>query len=349
LVAVAAAQKLGKGIPTFAIGFSDPDFDESRFAKAVADQIHSEHHVRIIGESDLLERWKEIVDKMDEPLADPSILPTRLLCELAKDKVKVVLGGDAGDELFGGYPTYRAHQMKWALDILPAPLLSTLQTIIHHIPTGSGYQPLGWKLKRLINRYERDSSNCHFRWMSGTDQKDIYALTSRRSPLLPPHYLLDDEDLVSMMWLDLIHYLPYSVLTKVDRASMAVGLEARPPFLTNAFVEFAMSVPLEQKVNRHETKIMLRETARAYLPDEIVNRPKRGFAIPLASWLKGPLRNEVEKMLKESPIWEELKYDPKQFQKCWYGLLSGKDDSSKTIWSFLVLDRWLKTRTIDNS
>lgn len=344
LVAVAAAQKMGKGIPTFSIGFTDPAFDESPYAKSVADQIQSEHHVQIIGESDLLNRWEGIVDGMDEPLADPSILPTRLLCELAVQKVKVVLGGDGGDELFGGYPTYRAHQMKWLLDALPSPIMHGLQTIIGAAPTGSGYQPLGWKLKRLVNRYDQDLVRCHFKWMSGTDESDISILSPRSTKLIQDKHLLDESDPVSMMWLDLIHYLPYTVLTKVDRASMAVGLEARPPFLTNSFVNYAMSVPAQQKISSQQTKIILREAAKTYLPDAVVKRAKRGFAIPLASWLKGPLKPEVENIIKISPLWDELKYDREYFQTQWTGFLSGRLDLSKTVWAMLVAHRWLIRR-----
>lgn len=344
LIAVAAAEKQGRGIPTFSMGFKDPEFDESPFATAVAKQIGSDHHLQIIGEDELLDRWSDIVDGLDEPLGDPSLIPTRLLSELARKTVKVVLGGDGGDELFGGYPTYRAHALRAILDRVPPGMMGALQSVVSSLPTGTGYQPLGWKLKRIFNRYERDPVACHFRWMSGTDQPDVHHLSGRRTPMMATPFSLDLQDLTSFLWLDLTHYLPYSVLAKVDRASMAVGLEARPPFLTNSFVEYAMSIPVHQKVDGRGTKKILREVAQKRLPPQVVHRPKRGFAIPLSAWLRGPLAPAVESMVKDSPLWDECGYQRSALQTSWKGLQSGVMDSSKTIWSCLVLNRWLLSR-----
>lgn len=347
LVAVAAAEEVGRGIPTFSIGFSEKDFDESAYAKIVSDQIHSEHHVRIIGESDLIERWDEIVSGLDEPMSDPSILPTRILCELARDRVKVVLGGDGGDELFGGYPTYRAHSARRVFDALPTPLFGALNSTVQQLKIGEGYQPLAWKLKRLINRYDSDPVHCHFRWMSNTDISDIEKISGNTQNVFSNFNVEPSaSDLQSYMYLDLISYLPYSVLTKVDRASMAVGLECRPPFLTNDFVEEAFRLPTNQKVSLSQTKIILRQVACDKLPSKITGRAKRGFAIPLARWLRGPLRPQIEKMLKDSPLWEGGGLVKDHAIHMWESFENRRGDNSKTFWALLVLDHWLRKHDV---
>lgn len=343
LVAVAAAEEVGKGIPTFSIGFSEKDFDESAYAKIVSDQIQSEHHVQMIGESDLIERWDEIVSGLDEPMSDPSILPTRILCELARNRVKVVLGGDGGDELFGGYPTYRAHRARRVFDAMPSALFGALNSTVQQLKIGEGYQPFAWKLKRLVNRYDSDPVHCHFRWMSNTDISDIEKVSGAAHSIFPNfNFDLNAADLQTYMYLDLITYLPYSVLTKVDRASMAVGLECRPPFLTNDFVSKAFTLPTHQKVSLNHTKMILRKVAEGRLPHEITSRSKRGFAIPLAKWLRGPLKPQIQSLLKSSPLWEGGFLIKDQAIQMWESFEGRRGDYAKTFWALLVLDHWMR-------
>jgi asparagine synthase (glutamine-hydrolysing) len=342
LVAVAAAEKLGAGIPTFSIGFKDAEFDESSFAKIVSNQIKSEHHVQVLDEADLLERYQEIISGLDEPIADPSILPTRILCELARKHVKVVIGGDGGDELFGGYPTYRAHQMRPILDRSPRFLKNTASDIVGKLKIGDGYQPTIWKLKRLLNRYDEDPIKCHYRWMSNTDIKDVAQLSRSTPDVFEIDSRISGHDIQDFMYLDLVSYLPYSVLTKVDRASMAVGLEVRPPFLGNEFVRKAFSIENEQKVSSGETKRILRRVAEMTLPREITERQKKGFAIPLASWLRRPLKPRIEAMLMESPLWENDFLSRGYALQMWEQFNSGRGDHAKTFWALMVLDSWLK-------
>lgn len=369
LLALAAYEIKGKNLPTFSIGFADKDFDESTYAASVAQVIGAEHHSKHLSSDDLLDRWQEIVQGIDEPLADPSLIPTRLLCELAREQVKVVLGGDGGDELFGGYPTYRAHAYHEVLSAIPDFALGPMQTLINsHLKMPDSYQPLAWKLKRLIGRFDRDPVSCHFRWMSVTDEPTLKALFKNPispfscfSPLSPgsPHLLhssgldsnlptrFDVRSPNTWLYLDLTHYLPYSVLTKVDRASMAVGLECRPPLLDRSLAMTAFSLPWAQKVDGSETKVILREILRGRLPHDVVDRPKRGFAIPLARWLKGPLKPKIEAMLTQSSLFRPELIHPERIQMLWQEFLTSTGDHGRTFWALLTMDEWLKANHLE--
>lgn len=342
IVAAAARDFAGPGLPTFSIGFEDSDFDESDYARLVAQSIQAEHHEVRLNSADLLARWEEIVTGLDEPLADPSLLPTRILCELARRHVPVVLGGDGGDELFGGYPTYRAHSLRPLLSKVPFGMMKALRALTSQaLKTGDGYQPITWRLKRLLERFDPDPFVGHFRWMSATDVPQLSSLTGLEDePDLRQPDVKDLDDLQKFLYFDLLHYLPYTVLTKVDRASMAVGLECRPPFLANSCVEAAFAIPIGQKVSVMETKIILREAALKHLPEDIVDRPKRGFAIPLAKWLKKELASQVEGLMTDSPLWGPGTLRVEIARHLWSEFKAGYGDHSRTIWALLVLHKW---------
>lgn len=352
VLALAAHELKGAHLPTFSIGFSDPDFDESRYAESVAHLIKSEHVTKKLTADDLLERWQDITRDIDEPIADPSLIPTRILCELARESVKVVMGGDGGDELFGGYPTYIAHRYHSVLRSIPEGCLSPLRFLINHkLKMTDAYQPFAWKLKRLIGRFDQDPLRSHFRWMSVTDEPTLRELfASPVSPFpggRPCPGTADPANPNTWLYCDLTHYLPYSVLTKVDRASMAVGLECRPPLLNHRLAELAFSLPWSQKVSGRETKVVIREILRARLPKALVDRPKRGFAIPLARWLKGPLRANVELMLKESSMFQPGLIREPTARGLWRDFLDSTGDHARTFWALLVMDQWLKHHAIE--
>ena len=346
LVSLAAAEEFGSGLPAFSIGFEEKTFDESGFAATVAKKIKADLHVKILSSQMMLDRLDDLLDRLESPLADPSFLPTTLLCELAGSKVKVAIGGDGGDELFWGYPTYWAHGVSEKIRSFPG-AVGMGTWVAEHSRVKPGYQSFGWKMKRLFGRWDKDPMTRHLRWMSGTDLPEIEELRGQKLDFNLKHQfarelkIAADQDF-AYPWLDLQLYLPGSVLAKVDRASMSCGLEVRPPFLSNEFANWALSLPADLKLQGKTGKWVLREALKKKVPQEILVRPKHGFAIPLYAWLLGPLKPRVEKILQESPLWDTKLLDPQRARLLWADLLSGKKDLQKTFWALLVLDHWLK-------
>lgn len=349
LIAAAAAEEFGKGLPAFSIGFHEKTFDESSHAALVAKSIGAEFHVRTLSSELLLERFDEVLDRLDSPLADPSFFPTTFLCELAVSKVKVAVGGDGADELYWGYPTYWAHGVSEKIRKFPGAVAAG-SWVARHSKIRPGYQSFGWKMKRLFGRWDADPSIRHLRWMSGTDLVDVREFRGNPESLplrrdFGRELKIAFDQGFSSPWLDLQLYLPASVLTKVDRASMSCGLEVRPPFLSNDFAAWALRLPPPLKMRGKTGKWILREALRTRLPRELAERPKHGFAIPLFEWMQGPLRSRTEKMLAESPIWESGLLDAKAARELWGDFRTGSRDLQKTFWALLVLDHWMRRQS----
>jgi asparagine synthase (glutamine-hydrolysing) len=332
----------------FSIAFEDPTFDESAHARQVAKRIGVEHVQETLREQDLIDVVDRALGELDEPLADPSYLPTYLLSRLAARDVKVVLGGDGGDELWGGYPTYRAHALARSYARVPSYVRGRIiGPLVERLPIDDRYQSLEWKLRRFTRGFDADPVLRHLRWMSGVDLPEL--------PLVLPHMrgvfpettkapLPRTSDMLHRtLALDFSTYLPGSVLTKVDRASMAHGLEVRPPLLDNAMIDFAFSVPSSYKLRRGTTKALFKEAARGYVPDDIIMRPKKGFGIPLAAWLRGALREPIQDILERSPAWDSGSIDRDTFRAWNAEHQEKRRDRAKPLWALLVLDRWLRS------
>ena len=347
LVAAAAARRAGHRMKAFSIGFEDGSFDESNYARMVAAELGVEHVTETLREENLLEVVDLALDRLDEPLADPSFVPTFLLARLAARHVKVVVGGDGGDELWGGYPTYRAHQFAAVYGALPGWFRrAVVERAVARLPIDDRYQSLEWKLRRFTGRWDDARVARHLRWMSTVDLPELEAAVPAARGLRPA--TLDarlpegDDWLNQILALDFSTYLPGSVLTKVDRASMAHGLEVRPPLLDDALVDFAFSLPSRLKVRGGRGKVLLKRAARGKIPDAIIDRPKKGFAIPLAAWLRGPLAARLDAVIAESPLWEMGLVDQTTFATWRDEHRERKRDRSKPLWSLYVLDRWLR-------
>jgi asparagine synthase (glutamine-hydrolysing) len=261
--------------------------------------------------------------------------------------VKVALGGDGGDELWAGYPTYLAHRFAHAYRHIPRPLRDrVLHPLVSRFPLRDGYQSLEWKLKRFASRWDDHDLTRHLRWMSNTDLPDLSRCFPE--PLAWPHGVArltkraagTSDTLNQILALDLATYLPGAVLTKVDRASMIHGLEVRPPMLDESLIDFAFSLPSSMKLRGRTTKFLLKQVATQLLPDRIVHRKKKGFAIPLARWLKGPLRCRLETVIHESPLWQTSLLNRATFQQWFAEHQAGQIDRSKPLWALLVLDHW---------
>ncbi len=352
IVAVQAQALADQQLQTFSIAFEDAAFDESGYARQVAEQIKSKHFERKITESEVLNILTQALDALDEPMADPSLLPTYLLSELAAEHVKVSLGGDGGDELWAGYPTYKAYKLARIYSCLPDVLKKELlPALVSQLKSKDGYQSLEWKLKRFICRWQEDPINRHLNWMSSLEANEINQAFSVPIEIQKTwdrfHFSsepdsIDGTDLNHILYLDYSSYMHNSVLTKVDRASMAHSLEARPPLLDNEMVEYAFGLNSNFKLNGLTTKYLLKEAARPYLPSNILDRPKKGFGIPLSRWLKTHLKEKMQNILNDSPVWSLQVLNQKSFQVWFQMHLESKKDYSKPLWALLVLDHWMK-------
>jgi asparagine synthase (glutamine-hydrolysing) len=347
LVAAAAVKRAGTRMKAFSIGFEDGTFDETNYARMVAQQLGVEHVTETLSEANLLDVVDDALDKLDEPLADPSFIPTFLLSRLAARHVKVVIGGDGGDELWGGYPTYRAHRLAAIYAALPGWFRrGIVERAVARMPIDDRYQSLEWKLRRFVDRWDDERTVRHLRWMSSVDLPELAAAVPAARGLqpatlgarLPP----GDDWLNQILALDFTTYMSGSVLTKVDRASMAHGLEVRPPLLDDALVDFAFSLPSRSKLPGRQSKFLLKRAARGQIPDAVIDRPKKGFGIPLAAWLRGPLCQRLDAVIAESPLWELGLADRAVFAGWQREHRERKRDRSRPLWALYVLDRWLR-------
>ncbi|HVV51925.1 MAG TPA: asparagine synthase C-terminal domain-containing protein, partial [Polyangia bacterium] len=347
LVAAAAARRAGARMKAFSIGFEDGTFDESNYARMVAGALGVEHVTETLGEANLLEVVDLALDKLDEPLADPSFIPTFLLARLAARHVKVVVGGDGGDELWGGYPTYRAHRLAAVYGALPGWFRrGVLERAIARLPIDDRYQSLEWKLRRFTGRWDDARVARHLRWMSTVDLPELAAAIPAARDLRPATLgtrLPETGDwLNQILALDFSTYMSGSVLTKVDRASMAHGLEVRPPLLDDALVDFAFALPSRYKLRGGRGKVLLKRAARGKIPDAVIDRPKKGFGIPLAAWLRGPLDARLGAVVAASPLWDLGLLDRATFAAWHEEHRARRRDRSKPLWALYVLDRWLR-------
>ena len=351
-------------LKTFTIKFEDPRFDESQFAKQVSEHIGSVHIEETLTQHRLLAIASQALDCLDEPIADPSIIPTFVLSSLASRYVKVALGGDGGDELWGGYPTYKAHQLAAYYSCVPSALREYfINPLVKALPVRHAYQSLEWKAKRFALRWDNEPLVRHLRWMSDLDMSDLAkavhspeSFQSGAVPLAFAKQVGDDQHpshrqtgatatgamVDQMLRLDFATYLPGSVLAKVDRASMANGLEVRPPLLANHMIDLAYSIPASIKMPGGNAKGLLKQAAKAYLPDEIIYRKKKGFAIPLASWVtpKGPLRHFVDAAFNSKRLWEAAPLNRSFFEQLRSEHDSMQADRSRALWALAVLHHW---------
>ncbi|MSP90856.1 MAG: asparagine synthase (glutamine-hydrolyzing) [Myxococcales bacterium] len=324
VVAAYAAELRGPaGIDTFSIGFEDGDFDEAPHARTVAAHLGTRHHERRLAPAASLDLAPSLLARLDQPLADPSILPTTLLCQFAREHVTVALGGDGGDEWFLGYPTYFAHAAGRAVDhLLPTAAQPWLQRAIDRLPTRHGYLALDFKLKRFAAGLGYAGGLRHIAWIGGLEPRRLDMVLHRSvlaelaRPTAAPWAPVGDGDTLARLertWqavraigrddLDALgdfygrYYLGDGVLQKVDRASMLNSLEVRAPLLDPQVVALARALPSGSRLRGIQTKRILRKLAARLVPAAIARRPKQGFGPPLAHWLRGPLRPWLEDVL----------------------------------------------------
>jgi asparagine synthase (glutamine-hydrolysing) len=338
-----------KKLKSFSIGFNESGYDESSYARYVAKKLGTEHYSEEFNAADVPPIFEEISKKLDEPLADASLIPTYKVSKLARRYVKVVLSGDGGDELFGGYPTYQAHILARYLDLLPAlavQILSGLlqaspEWIVGLIPTSFKDYPKKRLARIVFNGLKMKNPQRHLYWMRTFFLGD--ELLYSRPDL---SFALKDTKLLGRcganearkgQLIDFHTYLPEDFLVKVDRASMYNSLEVRVPYLENDIVDFAFSTK-EPHVNLLKTKIMLRKILRAELPD-VAGRPKKGFGIPVAKWIRGELKDFAYDYLNNSKLYDY--FERKEINTLWSNHQKMRQDNSGIIWTAIVFSSWL--------
>ena len=343
---VALMQKLSRTpVKTFSIGFSEAGFNESQYAEAIAGYLGTNHYSMTVSAADAQTVIPKLAEIYDEPFADSSQIPTYLVSKLARENVTVSLSGDGGDELFGGYNRYSIGARRWgSLSKIPLPIRKATASALYHLSN----QAVSPKLSNLLVKSAKA--------IPATSARSMFTrLTTTGGPelLLPQSGKLCDSfentwpieaDLAQqMMALDTLEYLPGDILVKVDRASMGHSLESRMPFLDHRVVEFAWSLPLEMKLNKTESKIVLRRVLEKHVPRTLFERPKMGFGIPLAEWLRGPLRQWAADLLTEESLNSSGFFNVAEVRKQWAEHLNQSRNHQHSLWNTLMFQAWHKS------
>jgi asparagine synthase (glutamine-hydrolysing) len=355
-VTAMACEAAAGRVKTFSISFEDKSFDESSYAQQVAQRLRTEHYEKRFSERELLEIVPEIPQLLDEPLGDGSLLPTYLVSRFTREHVTVALGGDGGDELFAGYPTYVAHRMTDYYNALPDFVRKNMiEPAVARLPVSIENLSFDFKAKRFIRGAALPAGMRHTVWMGSYDtglqrqllNPDIFAVCPDEEVFaeVSGYDQPNGHDVVeAMMQLDATHYLSECVLFKVDRASMAASLETRAPLLDHTFVEFLTRLPLDLKLRRGflgwDSKYILKRAMRERLPREVIERPKKGFGMPVAKWIKGELRLLVREIFTEERLRRRSLFNPAFVQRLLDEHERGVADHRKLIWTLLMFEMW---------
>jgi asparagine synthase (glutamine-hydrolysing) len=362
VVALMQAQS-NRPVRTFTIGFADEAFDESKQARRVARHLGTDHTELVVTPLQAMAVVPRLPEIYDEPFADSSQIPTYLVSQLAREHVTVTLSGDGGDEVFGGYNRYLWAEAMWRrFGWMPSPVRRAVAGTLRSIPPrswdallrrlgpvlpASARQRLpGEKVHKLARALRAEGSGGLYRSLTshwedpgavvlgangeagsgGLDGAGLPGLTRR------------------MMYEDLVTYLPDDILVKLDRATMAVSLEGRVPYLDHRVVEFAWRLPLDMRTRNGQGKWLLRRVLDRYVPRALVERPKMGFGVPIGTWLRGPLRDWAESLLEPRRLRDQGYLDPGPIRAAWADHLSGRWNRQYELWDVLMLQAWLATR-----
>lgn len=343
-------------VKTFTIGFNETGFDEAPYARAVAAHLGTDHHEMYVGAEDVRAVIPDLARIYDEPFADSSQIPTVLLSRLTRQSVTVALSGDAGDELFCGYNRYLVSRRIWDRAArIPEPVRCRLGKALTSVspsrwdsltrlPAVPSISQLGDKIHKVGRMLQ-----------TPLDIADIYRASSEewagRLPLTSSARLaagidtppaLRDTAQEQMMHWDMQSYLPNDILVKVDRAAMSASLETRVPLLDHRVVEQAWATPLKFKMRGGQGKWALRQILYRYVPKEMIERPKAGFAIPIGTWLRGPLREWAEDLLSDSALAEQPALDAAMIRGRWAEHIAGTHDRTGALWGVLMFQAWAR-------
>jgi asparagine synthase (glutamine-hydrolysing) len=338
------ARASSQAVKTFSIGFDEPDFDELEHARVVARHFGTDHHEFVV-RPDGLSILDNLVTHFDEPFADSSAIPTWYVSEIARRHVTVVLSGDGGDELFGGYDRYLAHPRVAAFDRLPVPGLRSVAALVWpHLPDGArGKNFLRHVSRDAAGRYLDSIALFHADERRALLAADVQsALSSDAEAALAGHFdrfaALPHES--RMMRVDFETYLPEDVLTKVDRMSMAHSIESRVPLLDNSVIDFAATLPARFKIRDGRRKHVLKETLRPLVPPGILDRRKQGFGVPLGVWFRGGLTDLFSEILESPRARQRGYFEPSFVSRLLREHLAGQRDHTLRLWQLLVFELW---------
>jgi len=346
VVAMMARHHPGR-IKTFSIGFTDQDYNELAYARLVANAFGTDHHELVL-EPDVTEVLHDLAWHLDEPFGDSSAIPTYLVSRLASQHVTVVLSGDGGDELFAGYDRYGVEGRERRLRFIPAPVRRALGATAELMPAGMRGQnllrhlalPDGDRYLDAVSLFTKARQQHLFR-------PEVMELVPGYDPwgeAAEQFARADDHWLSAMQYVDLTRYLPLDILTKVDRMSMAHSIEVRPPLLDHKLVEFAATIPPEMNLHKGVTKGILKRAMRGILPDPVIDRAKRGFAIPLGRWFGGQLHQFVRELLLSETSRRRGIFNPEYVEDLTRRRAQGRaPDLDLELWTLISFELWCRT------
>ena len=347
------AEASSNPVKTCSIGFDVAALDESNYAQQIAERFHTDHLARTVSPDDF-EAVDQLAGMFDEPFADASALPTWRVCQLARENVTVALSGDGADEAFAGY---RRHVFQYGEDrvrrMLPGPLRAGLFGLAGRLYPKADWAPRPLRAKTTLLSLAGSSEDAYASAVSVTGPALREGLYSPEFLRLRGDYRAE-QPFIAMMakaparsgldraqYADLKFWLPGDILTKVDRASMAVSLEAREPLLDHRLIEFAASLPEAERVHKGQGKWVMKQAMRRYLPDDILFRPKQGFVTPIAQWFRGPLAGAARGIASSAALGRTGWFDEKRLAAIAEAHIAGRSDHSRLLWQLLMLDRSL--------
>jgi asparagine synthase (glutamine-hydrolysing) len=352
VVALMAEERDPATIDTFAIGFRDPSFDESSHARMVARAFGTRHHEERLEPKTLLDLLPDVARIVDEPLGDASIVPTHLLARFTRRRVTVALGGDGGDELLAGYPTFQADLLARGYDRAPPAIDRLLRRVVERLPVSTANFSRDFKARQFLRGADLAGVARHQAWLGSflpsealaAVSADVREQAAREDPLADlviranAAGAADPSD--RLLWFYCRYYLEGDILVKVDRATMAASLEARAPFLDEDVVRFACRVAPGLRMRGLKTKVLLKRAMRGRLPKAVLDRPKKGFGIPVARWLKAELRPLLLDLLGPGPVRRSGLLDANTVDRLIREHLAGRRDHRKPLWTLLMLAQW---------
>ena len=333
ILAALASRAIGVDkVHTFSAQFTEASYDESADARRIAEQMRTRYVPVLCDEQTLREALNMVSRGVAEPIADPAILPTYLLARAARNHVKVILSGEGADELFGGYPTYIGHKVAPKYAALPSIVRRAIGAAVRRLPSSGKKVTLEFLLKRFISGAEKPWTERHLSWF-GTSLPSA-AGRGEAAGSAP------DDIVAAAMLLDYKTYLRDNLLVKVDRATMLSSVEARAPYLDRDVTRFALSLPSDLRVRRLTTKWVLKKAAEAWLPRDVIYRKKRGLSVPIASWINGGLRSEVDALLAPQRL-EASGLDPQIVGDLLREHRDGVANHAKPLWAVIMLQYWM--------
>ena len=348
-----AAAAYGQRVNSFSMGFDAGSYNELPFAREVASLFNTVHREQTVT-PDLLDLFDTLIVHLDEPFADVSLFPTYLVSKLAREHVTVVLAGDGGDELFGGYDAYAAQQLASRIEsLVPRAGIDVAQRLVSALPPTEKKKGTVNKLRRFFEGASvAPREIAQYRWMTYLDhaakrrlytaalQQDLASSDVYR-PVREALARASGDDLLNrQLYADLRIYLADDILVKVDRMSMATSLETRAPFLDAEVMELAFSMPGSLKIRNGERKFVLKQALRGILPDSILTRRKEGFSIPMKNWLRGPLAPLMDDLLSPERLRARGLFEPAEVQRRIADHKSGRENHAHTLFSLMVFERW---------